>query len=218
MAVSYSRPDPRTPAAVAAASFDTVRKGFDPLEVREYLQKVSAEMATLLERINTLEHELRQAKQTKPPAVEDLDAATVTTLLGEETARVLSTARESAAQIRAKAEESSERLLREAQADAARIREEAELETARKRQDATRDADAELDHAKAQGREMVAEARAYREKVLADLQKRRELARQQLLQLAGAGLGCSRCSPVPNTRRNRCSPSCRSSVTSPRST
>ena len=63
------------------------------------------------------------------------------------------------------------------------MREQAELESARKRSDAAADAESELAMAKQQGREMVEEARAYRERVLSELARRRDLARQQIEQL-----------------------------------
>jgi hypothetical protein len=112
-----------------------------------------------------------------------IDEDTATRLLGEEAARLLQTARESAAQIRQRAEESSARLLREATDEAQRMREEAEIESARRRQDASADAEAEINMAKQQGRDMVNEARSYRERVLSELARRRELARQQIEQL-----------------------------------
>ena len=74
-------------------------------------------------------------------------------------------------------------MLREATDEAQRLREEAEVEAARRRQDASADAESELVMAKQQGREMVNEARAYRERVLSELARRRELARQQIEQL-----------------------------------
>jgi hypothetical protein len=46
--------------------------------------------------------------------------------------------------------------------------------------DAATDAEAEIDLAKQQGREMVIEAREYREKVLSELARRRERAREQI--------------------------------------
>ncbi len=96
---------------------------------------------------------------------------------------ILQAAREGGASIRARAEDGAAQLLREAGDDARRMREEAELEAGRRRADAAADADAELAMAKQQGREMVEEARAYRERVLTELSRRRELARQQLEQL-----------------------------------
>ena len=68
--------------------------------------------------------------------------------------------------------------------EANRVRQEAEVEAARHRQEAQSDAEAEVAHAKQQGREMVSEARAYRERVLADLERRTKLARQHIDELA----------------------------------
>lgn len=184
MAVSFSRPDPSSPAAVASASFATARRGFDADEVRDFLRMVAAELSRLQERERYLERELQTAHRRPAAGDVDLDEATVTELLGEETARVLSTAREAAGQIRVRAEEGAARLLREAQDESARVREEAELEIARRRHDAGQAAEAEVDLAKQQGREMVDEARAYRERVVNDLGKRRDAAREQLQQLA----------------------------------
>jgi hypothetical protein len=109
-----------------------------------------------------------------------LDEEMVTALLGEETARVLTSAREAAKQQIARAAETAERLVREASSDAARIRQEAEIESSRQRNDAVADVEAEIELAKQQGREMVIEAREYREKVLSELARRRELAREQI--------------------------------------
>ena len=81
---------------------------------------------------------------------------------------MLTTAREGAAEIRQKAEQSAAQMLREASDEAARVREEAEIEASRRRSDAGGDAEAELSMAKQQGREMVNEARAYRERVSAN--------------------------------------------------
>ena len=75
------------------------------------------------------------------------------------------------------------RILREATEDANRTREQAEIDASRKRTDAAADAEGEVSLAKQQGREMVNEARAYRERVLSELTRRRELARQQIEQL-----------------------------------
>jgi len=112
-----------------------------------------------------------------------LDEETVTTLLGEEAARVLSTARDASTQIRERAEESATRLVKDAAEDAARIRESANIEASRIREDAAHDAEAEIEMAKQQGRDMVNEARAYREKVLSELSRRRDAARGQIEQL-----------------------------------
>ena len=183
MAISFSRPDPSSPTAVSTASFSTGRRGYEPEEVREFLRMVAAELARLQEREKFLERELRMAQRSAPSPAIALDEEVVTRMLGEEAARILSTARDAASQIKVRAEEGASRLLRDATDEAQRLREEAELESVRRRQDASSDADAELQMAKQQGREMVNEARAYRERVLGELARRRELARQQIEQL-----------------------------------
>jgi cell division septum initiation protein DivIVA len=178
-----SRFDPSSPASVAGASFSTTRKGFAPDEVRAALTSVSGELSRLGERIRQLEAELALAKR-EPESNGELDEAALTERIGEETVRVLHTAREAAGQIKTRAEENAARLVADATDEVARMRHDAELEVARKRADAAADAEAELALAKQQGREMVNEARAYRERVLADLEARTARARQQLEELA----------------------------------
>jgi DivIVA domain-containing protein len=180
MASAPPRPDPFSPEAVANATFSTARKGFDPQQVHEFLRRVAGELDRLQQRERVLTRELDSAFAAAPP---ELDEDTVTRLLGEEATRILQTARESGHQIKSRAEESAARLLRDATEEAQRQREEADREAARRRSDAVADAEAELAMAKQQGREMVEEARAYRERVLSELARRRELARQQIEQL-----------------------------------
>jgi len=183
MAISFSRPDPSSPAAVGAASFPVARRGFEQGEVRDFLRMVAAELARLQERERFLETEMRAMQTRGMSSPGRLDEETVTTLLGEEAARVLSTARDASAQIRERAEESATRLVKDAAEDAARIRESATLEAQRIRDDAAADAEAEIEMAKQQGRDMVNEAREYREKVLSELSRRRDAARAQIEQL-----------------------------------
>jgi hypothetical protein len=140
-------------------------------------------MARLQERERFLESELKAMQTRGMSAPGMLDEEVVTALLGEEAARVLGTAREASSQIRLRAEEAATRLVKEASSDATRLREEAELEAVRRREDAAADAEAEIELAKQQGRDMVNEAREYREKVLTELARRRELAREQIEQL-----------------------------------
>ena len=180
MAISFSRPDPSSPTAVAGATFPSSRRGFDQNEVRDFLRMVSAEISRQQERITVLERELLNAQQAAPAPQIELNEETITELLGEETARIVQAAREAAGKIKVRSEETATRLVREATDEAARVREDAELEAARVRQDATSDAEAEILMAKQQGRDMVNEARAYRERVLADVARRRELAREQI--------------------------------------
>lgn len=183
MAVTFSRPDPSRPDAVADATFSTARRGYQPDEVRTVLRDVAAELRRLQARVAELETELDHAQRAAAETPTELDEDTATRLLGEETVRVLRTARESAAQIRARAEENASRIVRDATEESSRVRSDAEVEAARVREDAAKQAESEVSLAKQQGREMVNEARAYRERVLEELTKRREAARQQIDQL-----------------------------------
>lgn len=183
MALNFSRPDPSSPAAVGAAQFSVSRRGYDQEEVRDFLRMVSAELARLQERERFLESEMRamQTRGLSDPGV--LDEATVTQLLGAEAARVLAAAREASESMRQRAAESAEQLIREASHEASRVIDEAQVEAARRRSDLAGEVEAEIELAKQQGREMVAEVRAYREKVLADLARRTEEARRELERL-----------------------------------
>lgn len=182
MAASLSRPDPSSPASVAEAGFSTTRRGYHQDEVRAFLSSVASELARLQERQRQLEAELHTARSA-PLTTLELDDETVAAMLGEETLRVLHTARESASEIKIRAEENAARVVREATEEANRIRQETEVEAARKRYDSSADAEAEVTLAKQQGREMVNEARSYRERVLADLERRTTLARHQIEEL-----------------------------------
>jgi hypothetical protein len=171
--------DLSSPDAIAAASFPTARKGFDPDAVRQMLRRVADEIHRLRDERDRLAAELQVARAgaARPP---DLDEATVAELLGEETASVLRSAHEAAAQMRARAEDSAGQRLREAEDELARRRTEADVEVARVRQEASERAQELKDAALREGREMVNEARAVRERVFADLARRRDLARQQI--------------------------------------
>ena len=142
---------------------------------------VSAELGRLQERERFLERELRSA-QAAAGDLTTIDEETATRLLGEETARsspLLARRRRDQGEGRGGRGPAVERSHRRGP----RLRQDADLEAARRRSDAAADAEAELSMAKQQGREMVEEARAYRERVLAELARRRDMARQQIEQL-----------------------------------
>jgi DivIVA domain-containing protein len=189
--------DSSSPAAVATATFSQVRKGYDSNEVRSFLQDVSAALtraqtaeAEARARLDTALFEL-ESLRAKPHVPAELDEATVSNLLGQEAARVLTTAREGAASLRARVEGEVEAARVEAEReiakhradgleDAARQRTAAEEEATLIRKNAAEISERDMDAAKSQGREMVLEARAYRERVMTDLARRREAARQQI--------------------------------------
>jgi DivIVA domain-containing protein len=189
--------DSSSPAAVATATFSQVRKGYDSNEVRSFLQDVSAALtraqtaeADARARLDTALVEL-ESLRAKPPVPAELDEATVSNLLGQEAARVLTTAREGAASLRARVEGEVEAARVEAEREIAKHRADGLQEAARQRtaaeeeitlirKNAAEISERDMDAAKTQGREMVLEARAYRERVMTDLARRREAARQQI--------------------------------------
>ena len=124
-----------TPDAVARANFPTVRRGYDPQQVRALLDKISAELRDARDREAALRTEVESLRGKLESALRP-DEAQLAAVLGEETARVLLAAREAAAEIRAKAEESVARRLREAQDDATRLKSEAENVLAQRTQEA----------------------------------------------------------------------------------
>src|SRR3954452_23777176 len=188
-----------TPDDVTRRSFPVVFRGYDQDQVRRYLKKVGEELVAAHAREQELRAALEEARgQVAHP---ELDEATLTTALGEETARILRSAREAAADIRSKAEERVARMVQEADEHGSRLRLEAENVLAKRVEEADEvaaniraaaEADArqvhdrvqaELDAAKARGREMIAEAQAVRERVIGDLARRRRAAQIQIEQL-----------------------------------
>src|SRR4051812_23354143 len=87
------------PEQVARRGFNTVFRGFDPAEVRAFLQKVADELTAARDRERELLRRVEDAERRDP--AEPLDEAMLTAALGEETARVLRSAREAAADISA---------------------------------------------------------------------------------------------------------------------
>ena len=225
--------DPIASQDIARRTFDVARRGYEQQEVRGFLHEVSALVERLVREAGELRERAERA-ETRLGMVAQPDEAMLLEVLGEETTRVLTSAREAAAEIRSKAEASAERIIAEATSEAAELRggavreadalmaetkaeSESILETARTELE-RRSAEAEgaaaailaegetqaqamrdevqsavdrareevesiLDGARQQGREMVAEAQAVRERVLRDLAVRRKKARQQVEKL-----------------------------------
>jgi len=188
-----------TPDEITRRSFPVVFRGYDQDQVRRFLKKVGDELSAARQREQELRHALEAARSTL--AHPELDEATLTAALGEETTRILRSAREAAADIRTKAEERVARMVQEADEHGARLRLEAENVLGRRVEEADEiaaniraaaEADArqvhdrvqaELEAAKARGREMIAEAQAVRERVIGDLARRRRAAQVQIEQL-----------------------------------
>src|SRR6202051_283120 len=109
---------------VANRSFAKGVRGFSETEVRAFLKRVSEELAIARGREADLESAIdaleEQVRTPRPLSEQELLDA-----LGEETARLLRSAREASDDIRKKAEERAARLVDEASAAAERTRTEA---------------------------------------------------------------------------------------------
>jgi DivIVA domain-containing protein len=168
-----------TPEGVAERTFSSVKRGYAEAEVRAFLRMVSDELGALASRERQLTARVAELEERLRRPVAPLSDRDLIDALGEETARVLRSARESALELRGKAEEHARRVVREAQETARELREAAHqvLEIR------TREAE---DAARNRGKEIVAEARSVRERVLGDLNDRKQSLEAQLAEMRSA--------------------------------
>ena len=190
--LSISSSSSLSPDEVARHTFGTVRRGFDPSEVRAFLDYVADALRVAAEREIELRHEVADAEHRAANPV--LDEGTLTSALGQETARVLQTAHNASHEMVAKAEGEAARLLSEAQEEIGRSGARAEQALAERtaqaeasvteyRQRTHDESEAMLAQARGECREMIEEAQALRSRVLADLSKRRKVLHAQIEQL-----------------------------------
>ncbi len=188
---NVSHTDDLDPDSVGRREFTRSRRGFDQIEVRAFLNSVAAQLRTERQRQVDLTRKLADAERraTRSKAA---DAQRMTTVLGEETAKIIEAAREAAEEMRERAEsesaamrEDASRLLAEATEEANALLEHARADATAARDEATTEAMAEVEQAKDRAREMVEEARAHRERVVQDVAKRRKALRAQYQVLAG---------------------------------
>ncbi|HVA04195.1 MAG TPA: DivIVA domain-containing protein [Acidimicrobiales bacterium] len=191
------------PDEVARHTFGTQRRGFDPGEVRTFLEHVARELVASADREQDLRRALSEAENRAANPV--LDESTLTAALGLETARVLRSAHEAAAELVARAESDASRLRtqaqdeaeqlqrhteesardRSAEADAAatELRRRAQEEASARVEGAKLEAEVLVTQTRAECRSMVQEAQELRARVLADLGRRRRVLHSQIEQL-----------------------------------
>ncbi len=205
--MSADRPAARISSSeVARRTFGMVRRGFDPEEVRAYLEVVGRELSAYDEREERLREALHAAdERAKHPVVnEDM----LTAALGQQSAQVLRHAHEESSRIVQQAEEAAAGLLHDAQQQAndlqvraeaaaaeriaqaelavAGVRSQAEGEVHREHEQARSEHEAVLTAARDQGRAMIEKAQEARRRVLTDLAQRRRLLQVQIEQLRAA--------------------------------
>jgi cell division initiation protein len=116
-----------TPHSVASATFATVRKGYDPDEVRTYLARVSTELEASQQQAVAMEARARAALAKLQESKDGDDTAVIsrTLLLAQKTAdSTLADAETEAARIKAEAEAAAGRTVVAARAEAQRVADE----------------------------------------------------------------------------------------------
>jgi DivIVA domain-containing protein len=161
--------DSPSPDEVESASFQIVRRGYDPVEVGAFARAVSAEMQRLSEENDTLKSDV---ERLNAQLAAGFNEGSIAQFLGEETSRLLMAARETSLGIVAKSQAKSAAVVETAQDEARRIRTEASA-----------DATGERRRASDESRQMVSEASQHRRKMLADLGARRDAACDQMQEL-----------------------------------
>lgn len=183
-------PEPPLDATgIARRQFSTVRRGYEPAEVRAFLHDV-ANLIDRLRRGEAHERERAQRAETRAALAEQLDQHRLVELLGEETARVLDSARAAAADMRARAQDTAAQIIREAEEEARGVIERAEGEAAARRLEILaeadalrREAEAEVERSRDDGRavveEMRREAGEAHERMLAEAERARAEAERE---------------------------------------
>ena len=153
--------DPGTglaPEAVEKADFDTVRRGYAPERVRSRLREAAEEIRRLSGLVASLQESVAEFEATPS---KELESARVAEALGDEAARLLQAARDAAQARVERAEAESDEITGKARVAAAAI----------------------VEEGREHGAEMVVEARNVRERILADLARKRHAHRAEVEQL-----------------------------------
>jgi cell division initiation protein len=140
--------------------FVTVRRGYDPEQVRDYLERVAAHVEQMEAMMREARLEAEAATQTaSSPKTDPYEQ------LGARVAGVIRAADEEAERIRRETRQETERILREARADADRI---------------ALDAQSRAEEAKAESERVLREAREHADRDISGLAARREGLVEQL--------------------------------------
>ena len=177
-----STPPPIDSDALARHTFSSSFRGYDIDEVRAYLLALAEDVRAINEHTSWLAVELAEAERRATAHVE-LDENRLTELLGEETAgcwrRLVRPRRRFGPVPRPRPTVWCRRRTSKPSA----IRTEALSDAIRHRERAETAALAEVEAAKAHGRQLITDAQALRERVLADLTRRRDAGRAQIAHL-----------------------------------
>ena len=168
------------PRDLDQASFELVRRGFDPLPVQRMLQHAAAVIRELRRERDVL---AARVAEVEAALSEPLEAHRVAEALGAEATQVLEAAHAAAAERAERAEREAEAIRVEALAAADTTRAEAIAAREETLAAAERDAEEVAEDGRQRGRDMVNEAQAVRERMLSDLARKRQTGRAQVEQL-----------------------------------
>ena len=133
---------------IARHTFEVSRRGYEQQEVRGYLHEIQSLVDRLQRDVQQLRERAERA-EARLDLADGPDEAMLLEMLGEETTRVLTSARDAAGEIRTKAETAAERIVSDAT-----------LEASDARAQAMRDAERRLAEATAEHERLIAEARS----------------------------------------------------------
>ncbi|MEL0140274.1 MAG: hypothetical protein VW800_07880, partial [Acidimicrobiaceae bacterium] len=168
------------PSELDQASFELVRRGFDPLPVQRTLRHAAAVIRDLRRERDVL---VARVAEVEAALAEPLEAHRVAEALGAEATQVLEAAHAAAAERAERAEREAEAIRAEALAAAETTRAEAVAAREEALAAAERDAEEVAEDGRQRGRDMVNEAQAVRERMLRDLARKRQTGRAQVEQL-----------------------------------
>lgn len=169
---------PLTPSAdqIRRRKFATVRRGFDPDQVQDYLNQVATQF-------ETLETDLRESRMQTPaseapavPAAAAVAAVAATSAPAASTEEAYAQLSQRFATVLRSADEESQKLIADATAEAKKVLDEAQAEADKIRLDAQSSAE----EARAKGDAELGRAREESERVLGGLDQRREALLAQM--------------------------------------
>ena len=156
--------------------FATIRRGYDPDQVRDYLQQIAVQ-------VETLEHELREA-HLQAAAGEPVVTVPDPTPVADPYERLAS----KVADVLRAADDQAERIMQDAREEAAMTLVESRTEADRIRVDAQ----AHAEDARQEGGEVLESARLEAERLLSGLSARRETLVEQLQQMQSRLIGVAK--------------------------
>jgi DivIVA domain-containing protein len=175
-----------SPQAVAAATFKTVKRGYDPDEVRAYLVEVSASLeashqqATAMEaRARAAIAKLQDASQHPAPTQAPTAAPVASADEAETISRTLLLAQRTADATVAEAKAEAERIVAAARNEAEQLRSVADGEATARTSAAVEQADRLLREAQAEAERTTTEARSEAERALVAAQEEAERAKSE---------------------------------------